>query len=334
MPRVRRPRLLVPVIAAALGAQVAAAPRAGQRTLVVVNKLGDTLAFFDPASHTRLATLPLATHPHEIVVGPDGKTAYVSIYGDGVYGRNANPGHAIAVIDLEKRQQTGTIDLGEFRAPHAMAFDRTGRLWIACDASAHVVAVDVRARKVVGSIETGSTGSHWLTILPDGSKIYTSNKDTTHMSVINVASMKLVGTIPMPHGSDGLTVSRDGRRLYVADLGEPALHVIDTATDREIKTVPLKNRPMRVRLTPDEQLILTSDSGAGAVEVVSVAALDWKGQIAVGKAPMGFAFPGPGRRAYVTNHNDGTISLIDPDTLALITTFPSDAGPETMVLVE
>ena len=326
---------LVVLAAAVVSSQfgAGAVPRASQRTLVVVNKLGDTLAFFDPATNTRLATIPLPTHPHEIAVGPDGRTAYVSIYGDGVYGRNANPGRTIAVIDLEKREQTGTIDLGDFRAPHAMAFDRTGRLWVACDASGRVVAVDVRARAVVGSVETGSTGSHWLAMLPDASKIYTSNKDTTHMSVIDVASMKLVGTIPMPHGGDGLTVSRDGRRMYVADLGEPALHVVDTETDREIHTVPLKNRPMRVRLTPDERFILTSDSGAGAVEVVSVATLEWKGQIGVGKAPMGFAFPGPGRRAYVTNHNDGTISLIDPDTLTLITTFQSDAGPETMVLV-
>jgi YVTN family beta-propeller protein len=90
---------------------------------------------------------------------------------------------------------------------------------------------------------------------------------------------------------------------------------------------------MRVRLTPDERYALTSDSGAGVVEIVDIETLTLKGQIPVGKSPMGFAFPGPAHRAFVTNHNDGTISLIDPDALSLITTFPTDAGPETMVLV-
>ena len=90
---------------------------------------------------------------------------------------------------------------------------------------------------------------------------------------------------------------------------------------------------MRVRLTPDERLIVLSASGANAVEVVDVAALRSNGLIPVGKAPMGFAFPGADHRAYVTNHNDGTISFVDPDNLKVLTTFQTDAGPDTMVLV-
>jgi YVTN family beta-propeller protein len=309
-------------------------PAAASRTLVVVNKLGDTLAFFDPATNTRLTTIPLPTHPHEIAVASDGRTAYVSIYGDGVYGRNEHPGHTIEIIDLQKREKLGEIDLGTFRAPHAMAFDPAGRLWVACDASSAVVVIDRNARKVVGSISTATTGSHWLVMLPDGKKAYTSNKDTTHMSVLDVAAMKMTGTIPMPNGSDGLTTTRDGHRLYVADLKEPLLHVIDTTTDREIQSVALKGRPMRVRLTLDERYALTSDSGAGVVEIVDIETFTWKGQIPVGKSPMGFAFPGPAHRAFVTNHNDGTISLIDPDALSVITTFPTDAGPETMLIVD
>src|SRR5437660_1818950 len=177
------------LVAAALALSASAPPQ----TLVVVNKLGDTLAFFDTRDNSRVATIPLATHPHEIAVAPDGRTAYVSIYGDGVYGRNANPAHTIVIIDLAGRRKTGEIDLGELRAPHAMAFDRAGRLWVACDASAAVAIVDPTTRKVVGSISTGSTGSHWLVLLPDGRKAYTSNKDTTHMSVIDVAAMKMTG---------------------------------------------------------------------------------------------------------------------------------------------
>ena len=325
---------VVGLICALVAVSIALRAANGPRVLVVVNKLGDTIAFFDTGTQARLSTIPVATHPHEIVVAPDGRTAYVSIYGDGVYGRNANPAHTIVVLDLAGRKKIGEIDLGAFRAPHAMAFDPRGRLWVACDTSAAVVVVDPKARTVVGSVPTESTGSHWLAMLPDGSKAYTSNKDTTHLTVIDVPSMKAIGTIAMPNGSDGLAVSRDGRRLFVADLREPVLRVVDTATDREVATVTLKARAMRVRLTPDERLLLLSDSGANAVEVVDAASLISKGAIAVGKAPMGFAFPGPDHKAYVTNHNDGTISFIDPDALTVLATFPSDAGPETMVLVD
>jgi YVTN family beta-propeller protein len=303
---------------------------ADDQTLVVVNKYGDTVTFFNTKTNARIATIPVPAHPHEIIVAPDGRTAYVSIYGDGIYGRNTNPGHTIEILDLHERTKTGEIDLGEFRGPHQMAFDPSGRLWVTCDSSSAVVIVDTKQRKVVGSVPTSTTGNHWLVMLPDGTKAYTSNKDTTHMSVIDVKSMKMIGTIPMPNGSDGVTVSANGQRLYVADLKQPMIHVIDTGTDTETWTVALKARPQRVRLTADEKYLVGSASGAAVV--VDVATLTERGSISIGKAPMGIAFPGKGHTAYVTNHDDGTISLVDPDTMKVITTFPTDAGPETMVV--
>jgi hypothetical protein len=35
--------------------------------------------------------------------------AYTPIYGDGIYGRNPNPGHEIAIIDLASRDQTQPV---------------------------------------------------------------------------------------------------------------------------------------------------------------------------------------------------------------------------------
>src|SRR5439155_12428256 len=96
--------LLIVLFGALFGAARAARPADDPSLLVAVNKLGDTVAFFDTRTHERVATIPLATHPHEIILGPDGRTAYVSIYGDGVYGRNTHPGHTIPLLDLQRPQ--------------------------------------------------------------------------------------------------------------------------------------------------------------------------------------------------------------------------------------
>ena len=303
------------------------------RTLIAVNKLGDSVTFFDMRTNARLATIPIPGHPHDIVASPDGRTAYVSIYGDGIYGRNPNPGHTISVIDLVNRRKTGDIDLGSFRAPHQLALDSQGRLWAACDLSGAAVVVDVKAQKVVGSVSTGNTGSHWIAMLPDGKKAYTSNKEHPYLSVIDVASMKMTGKVPMPNGGDGLTVSRDGKRLFVTDRSAGFVRIFDTATDREIRAIPIKSHAMRVGLTPDERYAVLTQNDISQVEVVDLQTFTSKGQLPVGKNPMGVFFPGPGHLAYIANHDDGTISIVDPDQMKVLETFKSDGGTEMFMLL-
>jgi DNA-binding beta-propeller fold protein YncE len=304
-----------------------------QQILVAVNKLGDSVTFFDLSTKARVATIPVPGHPHEIIASPDGRTGYVSIYGDGIYGNNPNPGRSIAIIDLIGRRKIGEIDLGNFRAPHALALDYAGRLWAACDLSGAAVAVDVKERKVVGSVATGTTGTHWITVLPGGKKLYTSNKETKYLSVIDPASMKMTGKVTMPNGGDGLTVSRDGKRLFVNDREASFLRIFDTATDQELRVIPIKNRAMRVGLTPDERYAVLTQNSVSQVEVIDLQTFTSKGTVPVGKNPMGVFFPGPGRLAYIANHDDGTISVLDPDQVKVLETFRSDPGTEMMMML-
>ncbi|MGH8653438.1 MAG: YncE family protein [Gammaproteobacteria bacterium] len=148
----------------------AADSRRSSKTLVVVDKLGDTVEFFNVANHQKISSVSMKTHPHEIVITPDARTAYVSIYGDGSYGENDHPGREIAIINLPTMRHAGDISLGTYRAPHGLALDSAGLLWVTCDKSAAVIVVNQRERKVVATVFTGTTGTHWLKMLPDGSK--------------------------------------------------------------------------------------------------------------------------------------------------------------------
>ena len=48
---------------------------------------------------------------HELLVIPETGLAYVLIFGDGVHGRNPNPGHLLCIIDLAGRKHVDDIDL-------------------------------------------------------------------------------------------------------------------------------------------------------------------------------------------------------------------------------
>ena len=42
--------------------------------------------------------MPASTH--EMILSPDGRKVFASVYGGGIFGKNSNPDRRIAVIDL------------------------------------------------------------------------------------------------------------------------------------------------------------------------------------------------------------------------------------------
>ena len=60
----------------------------GSQGLMMIDKLGRHIRFFDPVTLTEITSFEVATAPHDFAITPDHKIAYVPIYGDGIYGRN------------------------------------------------------------------------------------------------------------------------------------------------------------------------------------------------------------------------------------------------------
>src|SRR5207248_8484307 len=92
----------------------------GKQGLLLIDKLGAHIRFFDPATYKELSNFEVSANPHDFVVSADHKTAYVPIYGDGVYGRNPHPAHEISIIDLAGRKLAGSIDVFPYQAPHGI----------------------------------------------------------------------------------------------------------------------------------------------------------------------------------------------------------------------
>ncbi len=81
--------------------------------------------------------------------------AYVPIFGDGIHGRNPNPGHLLCIIDLVKRAHVGDIDLRPYIAPHTLKLGPDGLIYITCENSAVVAVIDRSTHKVVDAIDSG-----------------------------------------------------------------------------------------------------------------------------------------------------------------------------------
>ncbi len=312
------------------------------REVLVVNKLAGRVQFFARSGWTLLAELEMESFPHEVVVDPGGRLAYVSIYGRGVFGKNSEqPGRNIAVIDLSTRQQVRSIDVSPWRGPHGMAFDEQGVLWVSCDVSGVVLAVDATAGEILSVVPSGSFGTHWLVACHARNKVYASNKTFDFLCVIDSRERKLIGRIPFPHGSEGLALSPLGDRLYVTAQRPQMMAVIDTQTDAIIEEVslavfsptpPERNPQKRVRVSPDGRWLLLTSFNTG--EIVILPGNDLRAQrlFSVEKGPMGITFA-DSNHAFVMNHDQGTVWLINVQSGQLVDRFVTAAGPETLAMV-
>src|SRR5512134_856351 len=130
----------------------------GERGMIAVDKMGGKVLFLNPATYeTEVVIDGFPRTVHELLVVPETGRAYVPIFGDGIHGRNPNPGHLLCVVDLNKRTRVTDIDLRPYIAPHTLKLGRDGLIYITCENSAVVAIVDPATNAVVGAISSGST---------------------------------------------------------------------------------------------------------------------------------------------------------------------------------
>lgn len=301
------------------------------RGLIAVDKRGGKVLFLDPVSYRTFDVLDdFERVPHELLCLPQAATAWVPIYGDGIHGRNPNPGYLLSVVDLNTRRHVGDIDLSPYVAPHGLAPGPGGLIYVTCENSGVVALVDPGRREVVDAIATGSTNAHRLVISPDGRFLYTENEEDASISVIDLATRRLVRQVATPHALAGLAISADGATLVAVDDEEPALIVIDTASLSVAATVALEGVPEPAqipRYSPDgETLLVTSLRSATAT--LMDGAFAHQTTVATGLQPMDAAFRGG--RVYVACQGDGSVHVIDLATRRVAHHFDAGVGCETL----
>jgi DNA-binding beta-propeller fold protein YncE len=309
----------------------------GSKGLILIDKRGNYVRFFDPKTQKELSGFPTGQGaPHDLAVSPDLKTAYIPIYGDGIYNRNPNPGQSILIVDLAARKVTGTIDISPHQAPHGIQIDARGKLYVVCDISKVLLVIDPVARKIESVIDVQGTG-HWLAVLPDASKAYVSNQSGQEfISVVDLRTRKMIGKIAAAGGARGIVASPDGKRVFAIQGRTPHLLVIDPAADTVLDRIELQGHTAagyKLRLSLDGRTLLIC-SGIGAtdslINVLDVADLRGKQEVlTAGRSSMGFAFAPDGQTALVLNDGDGTVTVIDLKLKSVKNTFKGGTGIES-----
>jgi DNA-binding beta-propeller fold protein YncE len=300
------------------------------RGLIAVDKMGGKVLFLNPTTYETETVLDgFQRTVHELLVLPEVGRAYVPIFGDGIHGRNPNPGHTLHVIDLNKRERAADIDLRPLIAPHTLKLGPDGLIYMTCENSAVVAIIDPATNKVAGTIDSGSTNGHRLIISADGQRLYTENEEDATISVIDLPARKLIGKIQTPHPLAGIAISADGRTIIAVDDAEPNIFLIDAAS-KKIRTVPLQGftkAAQIARYRDDFSLLAVSAVSCGMVSLIDPSFSE-QTAIPIGSQPMDMAFRGD--ELFVGCQGDGTVHVIDVPSRTWKSSFKAGTGCESL----
>jgi DNA-binding beta-propeller fold protein YncE len=280
------------------------------------------------------ATIDMPGSTHELTLSPDGRLAYGTVYGDGVFAKRVNPDRRIVVIDLASKSLQRIIDLGAVYAPHGVMMDERGTLWSSGELGNAVLAIDPATDKVL-PIEVGST-AHWLAVSHATGKVFVSVKQD-YAVVIDQARRLVIDRIKLPHVIEGLAISPDGATLHCCAQSAAELYVIDARTHALQRTVPIegadgsKRQMRRVRVSPDNRYVVVTSNQDAHAAIFLADGLKQIASFPTKKSPMGMGFAPGGTHAYLCCHDDAEVFEFELASGRVTRTFPTAAGCEFII---
>jgi len=306
--------------------------------LLVVNQGDATVSVVNPATAKQVAVVPenvTGVHAHEAAVSPDGRTAYLPVYGSTGVGKPGIDGHEMLVVDVATHKVIGHVDFGHGVRPHCVIYDRaSGLLYVTTELDNAVTAIDAKTLQIVAKIPTGQAQSHMLALTHDGKRGYTANVGPGTVSVLDMAARKTLAVIPISAETQRISVSNDDRMVFTSDQMNPRLAVIDTATNKVKAWVPLPGVGYGTASTRDGRMLLVAIPDTAQVAVVNLARLKVVRTIEVPSAPQEILVRPDGKMAYVSCNTSGEVAAINLTTWKVQSLIKAGPGADGLAWVK
>ncbi|HEV2416955.1 MAG TPA: YncE family protein [Terriglobia bacterium] len=300
-----------------LPAMAAAAPpsTAGSRgTLLIVNKGDQTLGIVDPAAGKEVATVKLSGFTgHEVAASPDGKLAYVPIYGNSGVGSPGTNGDSVDVIDIASRKIVHIIKMPSAVRPHCAIYAPDGMLYVSSELSKSVDIINPKTNEVVGSIPTEQKESHMIALTTNGEKGYTANVGAGTVTALDITGRRAITVIPVAKTVQRISVSENNRWAFTTDQHQPRLAVIDTRTNKVSRWVPLPGIGFGSRATLDGKYELVTIPNKNLIAVVNLRTMKVVRSVEVPSAPQEIVLNPAGKLAYVSCDRSRQIAVLNLD---------------------
>lgn len=312
-----------------------------QDVLLVLLKGASALAYYTPEGQL-LGQVHLGTHPHEMVISPDGKFAYVSDNGTMRIEHAGKGGNTISVVDIAARKRVDTISTGKYHRPHGISYDPI-RDYIAVTAENpdRLVIIDAKRRKKIRDFDPQGKTSHMVSFGPGSAAAtggaeyaFVSNSGADFVSVVQLTT-GAVKKIPTGARPEGSVLSRDGSALYVANRDGGSITVIDAGRQAAIGEIKTGKGPVRLDLTADGKWLVYALMGDHAVGIADLATRREVARVGVEGEPVSLSVSKDGKWAFASSEEKDLVHVVSVAERKLVRSFSTakGSGPDPAVMV-
>jgi YVTN family beta-propeller protein len=248
--------------------------------LFVANNNTNDVTVIDTTTDAVLATIPVGSIAADVAATPDGKTVWVTDFGDGT----------VQPIDVATLTAGSPVTVGS--EPERLAVSPDGKqLWVANQGSGTVSEVNLTTDTVARTVSVGAA-PFGVAVTPDGGKVFVTNGGGSSVSVIDAAAGTVTATVPVGAGPQYVQISPDGSTAYVADAGAGGVTPIAVATLTAGSFIATGSGAYAVGFSPDGTTAWVVDSNVNDVVPITVATGVAGTPVTVGDVPDGVTVTG------------------------------------------
>jgi YVTN family beta-propeller protein len=295
--------------------------------LVALNKAEASLAIIDPATMTVTGKVPTGDGPHEVVLSPDGKTAYVANYG------NQMPGNSISIIDIATAKETRRVDVAPLVRPHGIQLI-SGKLYFTAEANRMIARYDPAANKIDWMMGSGQSGTHMVAGTADQKKFTTANIGSDSVTIFEfrdgagVPGPSKITHVAVGKQPEAVDISPDGKEVWTGLNAEEMVEVVDATTYKSVAKINTKGRPYRVRFTPDGKFVVCTMVNTKDVLIIDAGTRKELKRIKLESVPLGITFSGDGKTAFVTVVEPDAVLKVNLDSGEVTGRVVTGSGPD------
>lgn len=272
--------------------------------LYTANWGDNTVSAVDVQSE-EVTSIAMSGRPYIIAMSPNGRFVYAGLYSN-----------EIAVISTHCNQVVRSFQTPEL--PASLFVSPDGKiLYIAIvDAVPGTIrAISTITGEVIHEPINVGIGPGWITMSPDGAKVYALNYYSDDVSVVDTSKWVVEAAVSTGEGGKAIigNVSPDNQTLYVTNAGTANLMSIDTKTNQVTGTIDMTGRPVGVCLNADGSSVYVTDYGPESIGSSEASSFLETG-------------------VYTPTYG-GQVSIIDTETKELAAKIDVGPGPTSVVVL-
>ncbi|MFI9009173.1 hypothetical protein ACIGNX_18295 [Actinosynnema sp. NPDC053489] len=289
-----------------------------------IGNRGRTVTVLDSKTYRIESVIDVGVFPEDIAFTRHGRQAFVT----------NSTSATVSVIDTASRAVTQTVDLAPVpvRYPFGVIADRSGRkVYVTTFGGASDAAITVLDNRdprhvtiggtitIPGFAPNGFTGRPALT--PDGKLLvvpHGSFNGPAKALLVDTATDSVLADVPLADagGPQAASTTPDGRFAYVGIFGGVlggggGVAVVDLARRSLVKVIATPAPEVHgVDVSPNGRFVVATNFRSRTASLISTATNEVLTTIEVGTKPNDTAFTADGRRAFITNQGDTTVSVV------------------------